>query len=157
MSVIIRKDGWEVAGETLDDLELGIRVVQRAIENAKTIALPVREIGEVRRRGRPASKNRDSTDRLKASQNKRIALEFLRLLVANPGGIETGDLVKKMALQASQAISGVTQKTDKLLQEVGLQPESVYGSVKAPATAPRKWLPMERISEAISAIEQLSE
>ncbi len=155
MSATIRKDGWEVSGVTLEDLELGIQAVQRALERERTIAPPDAEVQDKRQRGRPATKNIALAKRLKTDEDRKRVLAFLRLLAANPDGTETEVLVQKMSLSAKQAISGLTQITNKLLSLVDLTPDAVYLGIKSPATAPKKWFPREQIADAIAAIEQL--
>ncbi|MFH1919834.1 MAG: hypothetical protein ABIP48_08125 [Planctomycetota bacterium] len=149
MAVQIEKDGWKVSGSTLEELELGIAAVQRAL--GQTDGLPPRKPG--RPPGRTSAKK--AAQRKKLTDWKKVALTVLRTINGTVDGVDAGDLAESLNLKSRRSVGSPLVLTNKTLRKCQFEPASVY--VKAVKGGNARWYPKQRIQEAIKAIENMKE
>ena len=143
MAIRVEKDGWTVSADTLEELEIGIMAVQRALQ-----APPKRG------RGRPPGKteNGHATDKHKQEQKRKITLAFLRTINGAEKGVTADDLVAARKLKHKRALGSPVGIVNRTLESLEFEPTTVFIAEKK-FGEPRRWYPRGRIRDAIEAVE----
>ena len=149
MTTRIEKDGWVVQGETIDELELGIEAVQRALTRA---------VKNGRGPGRPPGPTKNGAAKLNAEiqERKDRAIAFLKVIRdAGPEGIRSADLTEALSLGHGREIGGVLHLVNRILESQEIGPHQVYRSEQVYSNTPKTWFPGNQIENAIKAIRKL--
>jgi len=148
MAIHVEKDGWKVTGDSLEELELGIAAVQRALErDAQRVTR-----GPGRPRGR--TKNGRAAANRKFQETKKTILAFLRTINGATEGATAEDLVTALKLKHKRALGSPAGVVNRTLESLRFEPTTVYVAEKK-FNQPRRWYPRPRIEDAIEAIDRL--
>jgi len=148
MSVQIKKDGWEISGDSLEDLETGIAAVQRVLSGGS--------VAGKRRPGRPPNKSAkgDEVALQRLESRKKKTLAYLKAIQGSPEGITASNLVTTTGIKNKSAIGSAAIQVNRTLDEAGFKHSVVYYWEKK-AGHEKTWFPKPRIEEALKAIESL--
>ena len=148
MSTKIRTpDGWEITGDDIDELTLGIAAVHRVLSNKPAEKRPV---------GRPRTQaaNGDEIAAQRLVERKEKTLIYLRAIQAHPGGIPASALVQAANLSNKNSIGSAAVRVNGVLAELSIKPDLVYKWEKKLGHE-KTWFPKSRMAEAIAAVENL--
>jgi len=143
VAIHIKKDGWEVSADTLEELKLGIQAVKEALQESPLLP---------RRPGRPP-KQEPKNAALVAGDRLKTALTFLSAVNGRSEGIPASELSVALGLKTKREIGTPAGLLNRMLKELGFQKDSVYIRTKK-VNQEKKWYPRSKITEAIAAIEQ---
>ena len=147
MTVQIKKDGWEISGDSIQDLKLGIAAVQDVLNG---------EVGSGKRRpGRPRKRpTHDEIASQRLEKRKKAAVAYLKAIQGEPSGIAASALVIALGIKSTRAIGSAALVVNRTLAEAGFKPAVVYAWEKKVGHE-KIWSPKPRIAEAITAVENL--
>ena len=145
MGMIVKKDGLEIviSGDTLKELKLGLQAVREALQDP---------VPAPKRLGRPP-KQSAGIGTSPALDRNRIALAFLRAISGKTEGIPVSEFCTVLGLKTKRGIGTPAGLTNRVLEELGFQKDSVYIRTKK-VNQEKKWYPRSKIAEAIIAIEE---
>lgn len=141
-------EGWKITGDNIDELKLGIAAVHGVLAGESPL--------DKRPRGRPPGKaaNGDEIAAQRLAERKQRTLVYLRAIQTAPQGIPASALVKALDIKNKNAIGSAAVLVNRLLNELGFKPETVYKREKKIGRE-KTWFLQPRITEAIAAIENL--
>ena len=150
MAVQVEKDGWKVSGDTLEELEIGIAAVQRALVGSLSPAK--------RGPGRPPGKTQDgkAAAMRNFAEHKEATLAILRTISGARTGVTADDLVSALKLKHARALGSPMGLANRILEGLQFKPTTVYVAKKE-YNEPKRYYPKARIEEAIEAVENMEE
>ncbi len=154
MTVRIEKDGWSIAGDSLEDLAIGIKAVQLALNGAPTkppvstpqvVSRP--RILPTRRRHVVVPPPPETTDAHRLS----IASKILRAMRDNEPETTTGPLMEAVGTDSGKQFGGMAAATNRVIESVGYKVDDVYTARRLGKK--RFWRAGRLIDECINTLD----
>lgn len=150
MSVRIEKDGWIVTGDTLDELELGIEAVQRALSKTRGNGLYT---AEKRGPGRPRTRGVDALASERQRNSRARAIQFMRaILDAGNVGVAADVIAEKTGAKSKKGIGIVVSAANRVLADLPVKAASAYRSERN--TDGRRWFPGPKLAHVLAQLEE---
>jgi len=152
MTIRIEKDGWIVSGDTPDELQTAVAIIQRTLAQRQTaIAIAA---AAPKRRGRPPKLDSESTEKQEIDREERMFNATLRFLSAiadsDDSRVASPQLQQMLGLKQPRAVGAFARIANQCLDKIALKKEDVYTSFKVGTE--RIWKGKSRIREAVSEI-----
>jgi len=148
MTIKIEKEGWIVSGDTPDELQAAVTIIQRALSQkqaAITAEAP-------KRRGRPPKSDAAATVEIDREEKMfNATLRFLSIIADSDNSrIASPQLAQILGLKQPRAVGSFARIANSCLDKMAIRKEDVYLSSKDGTE--RTWEGKAKIREAVREI-----